>query len=493
MKLRVENFLSFKELELDFDSWPQLVLLLGDNGAGKTSIFDAFLWVLTGQTSRGIAHDEVISYGQKYAYVELELENYKIIRTRKHPELGNELLLFINGVPYKKPSVNETQKYIETTLFSFKEIITTCYLSQRSLVFDFTDSERKSILANLLKLDSVQKAKELVSKEKNALGKELQQINNLLASFSESLKFEEEKAEEITKLKNELSSKMMELEKLESKEDELSRFRVEYDNILKKIEQIRNIETCPTCLRPLSQKEKNEIIEREEEKLKDLKDKLVELKSIQKKCENISKELLKIEGKLGPLEKQRQIAKEIAKKLQPFKDKKAELETKIKNLEILEQAFSWKGAIVYVLEQLANLLNEKFERFSELIFPEVQPELVLQKTLKSGETRPLLDIVIKTKDRSINYANLSAGEKKRINLVVLFALVELFNKTGFLFCDETFDHLDIEGIEGVVEALCELDLPHVIVTSHSQNLASYFPNVIQVSKKSEGFSELKFS
>ena len=47
-KLRVQNFKRFTNLEIDLSSCqapPKLVLLIGANGSGKSSVFDAFQYI----------------------------------------------------------------------------------------------------------------------------------------------------------------------------------------------------------------------------------------------------------------------------------------------------------------------------------------------------------------------------------------------------------------------------------------------------------------
>ncbi len=470
MKLYAENFLSLSQIELDFDTWPQLTLLLGDNGSGKTAVFDLFLWTLTGQTSRGATHDDVISYGKNYVLGKVEIGDYTVVRTRKHPTFGTDLQIFVNGTSYKKTSIQETQKFIDSTLFNYREIVSTSYLSQHSLIFDLTDSDRKNILTCLLKLDSIQKVREIVRKDRDKVENELTQINALLDNLITEIK-EEDFSARISEIKINLQTLSNELAGLEP-------LYVEYQSCLSKINRLLEIDICPTCLRPLSDEEKDTILSREEKRVEELEPKMNRMKEIKKEKDRLNSELMDLVRKEGAQSKQ----KEFLVKLEEFRDRKQILEKELEDLKIIEQAFSWKGALVLVLEQLSEILNKRISYFCQLVYPEVKIELLPYKVLKSGESRPVLEVNIKKGSSTVSYSNLSSGEKKRANLVLLFALAEIFNKTKVLFCDETFDHLDTKGVEGVVEVLSALGIPHIVVTSHSSMVGSLFPYVLQVKK-----------
>jgi len=50
-QLRLENFKCHKALTLDFNG--QNTSIYGDNATGKTSVYDAFVWLLFGKDSAG--------------------------------------------------------------------------------------------------------------------------------------------------------------------------------------------------------------------------------------------------------------------------------------------------------------------------------------------------------------------------------------------------------------------------------------------------------
>ncbi len=52
LNMKLSNFQGIKNLEIDFDG--SNTNIYGDNGTGKTTVFNAFTWLLYGKDSTGI-------------------------------------------------------------------------------------------------------------------------------------------------------------------------------------------------------------------------------------------------------------------------------------------------------------------------------------------------------------------------------------------------------------------------------------------------------
>jgi exonuclease SbcC len=129
IKLKITGFLSYRQTaELDFTSF-NLACISGSNGAGKSSLLDAFTWVLFGQARR---HDDsVINLQSNLAEVELEFEyegnTYRVRRTLpkgKTTSLEFQILEPGDGKwkPLTKHTLRETQAYIERTLLDYETL-----------------------------------------------------------------------------------------------------------------------------------------------------------------------------------------------------------------------------------------------------------------------------------------------------------------------------------------------------------------------------------
>lgn len=159
--LTLHNFMSYKTATLSLDS-RGLVLVEGQkngtvtfsNGSGKTNIFEAIPWCIWGSLiSKKVPANDVVFDGGVDCIVSLEIDNFKIVRYRKHHEFKNELFLYINDRDVRGASEVETQQKIDTLLgSSFESFSNSIFLGQ-TVAKSFasaTETERKIILEKLL-------------------------------------------------------------------------------------------------------------------------------------------------------------------------------------------------------------------------------------------------------------------------------------------------------------------------------------------------------
>lgn len=116
-KITIENFKSIGpnavSVNLDFND---TTLLLGYNGAGKTTVFEAIVWCIYGVTK--LKADNVVNktVGEN-AKVELEFvengKNYIITRYRKHKVHKNNVYIFENGNNISLKNQADTQELIQ--------------------------------------------------------------------------------------------------------------------------------------------------------------------------------------------------------------------------------------------------------------------------------------------------------------------------------------------------------------------------------------------
>ena len=124
-KIRIKNFYSFKNVELDFSKYSGIVRILGDNkdsgssnGAGKSSIFEAVTWGIYGTTIRKSTEEALVNaQAGKDCFVEIIIHKEGIgtlvISRAKRP---TSLNFIINGEVSNKANATETQKFIEDVL-----------------------------------------------------------------------------------------------------------------------------------------------------------------------------------------------------------------------------------------------------------------------------------------------------------------------------------------------------------------------------------------
>lgn len=114
-KVKIQNFKGTKELELNFDS--KLNSIKGSNGSGKTTIKEAYLWVLGNEftniipskDNREIPNLEIrvelnLNCGEfSYSLCRVQKESYKTNKeTNEKEKKGNESYFYIDNIEYGK-------------------------------------------------------------------------------------------------------------------------------------------------------------------------------------------------------------------------------------------------------------------------------------------------------------------------------------------------------------------------------------------------------
>ncbi len=189
--LKMRNFICYRGdvPPINF-SGMHVVCLCGDNGSGKSSIFDAITWALWGKASRG-KNDDLISQGKNDMEVELEFENdkqrYRIIRKyqrsprSKSGQVMLDFQLLDNGRfrSISEHSATATQEKINRILhLDYDTFINSAMLLQgKSNAFSIKiPSERKEILSRILGLSFYD---ELEADAKNAAQQNKLEYKNL--------------------------------------------------------------------------------------------------------------------------------------------------------------------------------------------------------------------------------------------------------------------------------------------------------------------------
>ncbi len=96
---------------------------------------------------------------------------------------------------------------------------------------------------------------------------------------------------------------------------------------------------------------------------------------------------------------------------------------------------------------------------------------------KSGGVTDAISIEVLGAGGGHGYKAASAGERRRIDLALMLAIAEIAaaaqgRQVGTLFFDETFDHLDVAGVQALLAALDDLSRERcVVVITHSDILA----------------------
>ncbi|MGJ3240959.1 MAG: AAA family ATPase [Anaerolineae bacterium] len=199
IRLELHNFLPYRTPDPIYFEGIHLAALVGQNGAGKSSLLDAVTWVLWGK-ARARRDDDLVHLGQTEMYVQLDFEQegttYRVIRKRKTGRRGlGQLELFIlnddNSLrTITEPSMRDTQRTINDILrLDYETFVNSAFLQQGNAdaFTTKTPAERKRILSDILGLEQwsvyEERAKEKLNELKNAIAS----IDGVLNAIKEEL------------------------------------------------------------------------------------------------------------------------------------------------------------------------------------------------------------------------------------------------------------------------------------------------------------------
>lgn len=151
-KLKIKNFLTIGEAEIDLDD-RGLILIQGENeddssansnGAGKSSIVDAISWCLFGTTARNKTGDGVVNRTAKkdccvgISLVDEDGKLYTVERYRKHSKMKNALVVFREDSPVPieltKGTGKETQEVLDGIIGCSEEVFNSAiYFGQEQM------------------------------------------------------------------------------------------------------------------------------------------------------------------------------------------------------------------------------------------------------------------------------------------------------------------------------------------------------------------------
>jgi DNA repair exonuclease SbcCD ATPase subunit len=146
-KLILENTYSHKKTEFDLDD-RGLCLIVGRNGAGKSSLVKSLLFCLYGIGADSVVN-KTIGSG---ACVTLLGEGFTVRRYRKHKKHKNNLHFFINDEPVLASTNTELQNKVEKFIgLDYRAFLNVAAFSSEMLQFcSATDVERKAIFERIL-------------------------------------------------------------------------------------------------------------------------------------------------------------------------------------------------------------------------------------------------------------------------------------------------------------------------------------------------------
>ncbi len=523
-------------------------LLLGENGSGKSTISEIIIFSLYGKLSNKRLSDLPNRFN-KNLYTKIEIENYGNHYIIERGVAPNYIKLEVNGVEYDQAGKKNIEEYLVDEVYKIP-----FYVYNNLIVLSINDfqsfldmgvSAKRKIIDRIFGLEIINTIRTLVRDEL----KKIYEISTNLTKEADALAITIGKSEkELNILKKQIESDNKDLKdvllknikncntKLNesiSKLDEIKRKNKNAETQIKELQEVLNSDKqikktinekrklyenqkCPFCESDLTtdfhknlledyvkqELETDTNIEATSKSLKALKSLKIKLDdmilNIQTKRAEFTTLLNNYNEKLKELEntkdntKQTNVVQKIiddskTRRINTIK-KKDITENKTNFFKILDEIYGENGVKQLALQKILPTLNSEIRK----VMAELNMDYKVVFNINFDAELSHLGYEVATQQ-------VSTGERKKIDVAVLMALIRLmkikFPTINLIFLDEIFSSLDPNSIYHVINILSktskELNL-NVFVVNHAPLPEELFDYKIEA-KKVNNFSSLEIS
>lgn len=531
--VQLRNFMSHDETSVEIPR-RGVMLVTGPNGAGKSSLLEAVAWGLFGKTLRGTDpwRDGVA------ADIEVALESgLRVARSRKGQ---TSKLAFWEGERPDSPkhdTATKAQEALERVVGAFDLWRRThVFSSQDASHFTLsTDKERKVLLEQILGVARFDPALEACRVELKVAERNRDQATNALAvrqtrSDMASKRLEDARAAlatlgpagDASGLREEAREIQVAAERADHELAALrARQRLGDRQGVEQLERARGLQRqaealrdarCATCGAAVSP-EKRATLEAEASRLFQEAE-LARAKGLEEST-GVADEIVAREGFVRRARERAHGILSAAKQIEETATGRARLEKAVReaqesilkdqdeldeyqakffaaNVDALElagveQVLGLKGVRAHVLGRALSGVEAVANNWlTKIAGAGIQLQLRPWSEKKTGGVSDSIGLEILGVGAGRGYRATSGGERRRIDVSLLFALAEVAAAAqgtvpGTLWFDEVFDALDHAGVDAVASALSELAADRgVIVVTHSEALIERLPSARHV-------------
>ena len=545
-KVEFKNFASYgnRTQVIEFEKEKSdLYLVLGGNGAGKSTLAKVITYLCYGKVEGAHLRDLPNRVNKAlWGKIWLESKGNRVeIERGISPGIFNVKL---NGSEYDVAGKVNLQDFLETEIFEipyhvFKNVIILSVNDFKSFI-TMSPYDKKRIIDKIFGFSIINEMAEAVKEKRRSIIEEIKTYEDEIRTLNESIDSVYDKIEQIEiltaekdkskvkKLKQDLidlNKKRKTLkditkslkEKLEKTDLDSRAKSSEHSNLKHKISNIKNDlklfenSTCPTCTAPLTsdfhldiKKEKEESLvtleesfEKSKNEYEDSVNKLNDLRlkgreihvrtgQLEVEMENLKNKLIELAEKdeSDSSTNLKQLVKDFKNRKKTKTDGKLRSEGEDFYLTILENLMGEGG-----IKNLAvRSILPSFNNHILLMGREMGIPFGIRFDDKFNCTLHHLGTEISPK-------TLSTGEKKKVDFVIIMALMKMikvrFPSLNILFLDEIFSSIDSDGVYHIINILHDTiqDIGlNTFVINHTVLPSEYFDKKLEITKDA-GFSE----
>ena len=432
--VRWRNFLStgnnFTEIQLDRNS---TTLVIGENGAGKSTVLDALCFGLFGKPFRGINKTQLInSVNMTGSMVEVEFnigsKKIKVVRGIK----PNVFEIYVNGKMYNQDAnVRDYQKYLEQQILklNYRSFTQVVILGSSTFIpfMQLKSRHRREVVEEILDIQIFSTMNMLLKQRLKNNSDEIKDTEYQISLHSEKIELQKKYLAEVIQNKEKLIKgktnliikNEKEIDKRKEKVDGLSDTNVallkqisDSDSVKSKFQKLQDIhstlnekhkthsktinffetnEDCPTCQQHISKIFKTDMIKQKQTEANKVSDGISQLKNELKKYKERQKEIVEIAD--GIREHEVQIAKDNESILQIEKFNST-LQSEINHLQNDKQEVD-KTELKKLEDQLTVYENQKSKLSENKTYYEATRNMLQDTGIKTKIIKQYLPIMNK--------------------------------------------------------------------------------------------------
>jgi len=549
-ELEIKSYKSFgnnpQTIRLNSDRG-ELVLLVGMNGAGKSSLLESFEYTLYGKVKSGKSKkwhklgtlpnriNGGLANRIKFLSKNVEVE----VRRGIGP---NHLDLLENGVANEragKANIDDRiEDYVGMDVETFKSFISLSINDFKNFI-SLTNEEKQLLLDRLFNLEVINVLngilKELAKANnirRSSLDSEIQALAESIESIRESVRKAVKREldtvqTEIDQVRRDMDGRREDWARVKDKIKKISEKKAELEREVENERQqassiandIRNVKRdielydsgkCPTCATSFDGQFYSELRD-------SLRQRMQALTVLREEVEANVTTLRERQRKLRVIEEEaNESHTEISFFLKSCKQKLDKLEAKARSEDYQSDNLEEFNQTIRELEQKKERSGENLQaaRDKETYYKELAKvfgEDGVKKSIIAGLIKPINHFIrdyskkmdlrfdisidetftaeVRHLGEAIDHETLSTGENKRINLIILMAYITLIRTKKFiniLFLDEVFSSIDLEGIDDILRLLKSFandNKINIFVVHHAILKQENFDRIIKVNKE----------